>query len=95
MPLYAFRCDGCGPFDLRRGMDEYHLPAVCPTCGAPATRVLTAPNLYRTSPAYRRARGLEERSADAPQVVTRPPEGFGGRPLPGHRHDSPPWVLGH
>lgn len=77
-------------------MSAAEQPAACPSCDSPATRVITAPNLYRTAPWYRRARGIEERSAHEPEVVTRPSEGFAGRGLPSsHHHHAPPWVVSH
>jgi len=84
MPLYAFRCDTCGSFEVRRPFAQAHEPAFCPVCSAPGQRVLTPPGLYRTSPGLRRALALEERSAHEPEVVTRPPGGFPGRPFHVH-----------
>lgn len=84
MPLYAFRCDTCGPFDERRPIARAQDPAVCPTCSAPAPRLFTPPGLYRTSPGLRRALAIEERSGHEPEVVRRPPGGFPGRPF--HTH---------
>ena len=39
MPLYEFRCPQCGPFDLRRDMQDVADAAVCPSCDRPARRV--------------------------------------------------------
>lgn len=88
MPLYAFRCDTCGPFDVRRPFAEAHEPAYCPVCHALGERVLTPPRLYRTAPGLRRALAIEEQTAHEPAVVSRPPGGFPGRHLhpPGHHH---------
>jgi putative FmdB family regulatory protein len=67
MPLYAFDCAGCGPFELR-------LPAGaasrCPACGGEARRVFTPPGLARMGRPLRRALDMEERSAHEPAVVT-------------------------
>ena len=41
MPLYEFRCPQCGPFDLRRDMQDVADSAVCPSCDQPAQRVYT------------------------------------------------------
>lgn len=86
MPLYAFRCDHCGPFEERRPFARAHEPARCPVCDEVGHRVLTAPGLYRTSPGLRRALSAEEQSAHEPAVVTRPAGGFPGRPV--HLHGN-------
>jgi putative FmdB family regulatory protein len=79
MPLYEFEC--CGTFEARRPAGT--AAADCPVCGAPARRRFTSPGLALLSPGMRRARDREERSAHAPEVVSRP----AGRPLHlGHRH---------
>jgi putative FmdB family regulatory protein len=72
VPLYEFRCEGCGPFQEWRPTSKCSDPATCPQCHTHAVRVLTPPNLVRTSPAVRKARGLEEKSAHEPEVVVRP-----------------------
>jgi putative FmdB family regulatory protein len=45
MPLYDYRCTGCGDFRQARPMAESGAPGVCPVCGAPSERVITAPFL--------------------------------------------------
>ena len=32
MPLYEYRCPQCGPFDVRRTLEEASTPLSCPTC---------------------------------------------------------------
>jgi putative FmdB family regulatory protein len=91
VPLYAFMCDGCGPFDVDRPMAEASAAAACPTCGEEARRVFTPPGLALLARPMRRALDLEEKSAHEPEVVTEKR----GRPMP-HRHDAgPPWALAH
>ena len=91
MPVYEFRCAGCGPFDLQRPMGHADLPARCPACGGEARRVFTPPRVALMAQPVRRALDLEDRSAHEPDVVTQKH----GRPLP-HRHaPTPPWTLGH
>ena len=91
MPIYAFSCADCGPFELLRPMADASEPARCPGCGAEARRVFTPPGLALLARPVRRALDLEEKSAHEPDVTTEKR----GRPLP-HRHaPSPPWVLTH
>jgi len=67
MPLYAFDCPGCGPFDL---LTEVGAAGRCPGCGTEARRVFTPPGLALLARPMRRARDMEERSAHEPEVVT-------------------------
>lgn len=91
MPIYAFTCEDCGPFELFRPMAEAGAPARCPSCGTTARRVFTPPGLALLAAPMRRALHAEDKSAHEPDVVTQ----RRGRPLP-HRHEpSPPWVLSH
>jgi putative FmdB family regulatory protein len=95
MPIYAFDCGECGPFDVVRPVAEVALPAACPTCARAARRTYTPPALAHMPPPLRRAREREEKSAHEPDVVTRKE----GRPLP-HQHGRGaahpmPWVLSH
>jgi putative FmdB family regulatory protein len=45
MPIYDYRCAGCGPFREMRPMLASHLPQTCPACGEPAERSISAPFL--------------------------------------------------
>jgi putative FmdB family regulatory protein len=91
VPIYAFECAGCGPFELVRSMTEADSPGTCPACGVPARRVFTPPGLALLTRPLRRALDLEEKSAHEPSVVTEKR----GRPMP-HRHGpAPPWMLSH
>lgn len=91
MPIYAFTCAGCGPFDLMRPMGQADALACCPACGGEARRVFTPPGLALLARPVRRALEMEDRSAHEPDVVTHK----SGRALP-HRHaPTPPWTLGH
>jgi putative FmdB family regulatory protein len=91
MPVYAFTCAGCGPFDVVRPMAEAGTPVRCPGCGAEARRVFSPPGLALLARPVRLGLDMEERSAHEPQVMSEKR----GRPMP-HRHaPSPPWVVGH
>ena len=95
MPIYAFDCDACGPFELARRVEDAARPAACPTCASEGRRIFTPPGLALVPRPVRRAREREEKSAHEPDVVTHKQ----GRPLPhkhghGHRHPMP-WVMSH
>jgi putative FmdB family regulatory protein len=91
MPVYAFTCAGCGPFEVMRPMAEAGAPARCPGCGAGARRVFSPPGLAILARPVRLGLDMEERSTHEPEVVSEKR----GRPMP-HRHaPSPPWVVGH
>ena len=91
MPIYAFRCEACGAFDVLRPMVEASAPARCPSCGDEARRVFSPPGLTLLARPVRRALEREEKSAHEPDVVGE----RRGRPMP-HRHaPAPPWVLAH
>ncbi|MGB8702129.1 MAG: zinc ribbon domain-containing protein [Thermosynechococcaceae cyanobacterium] len=87
MPLYEFRCNTCGPFELWRAIAEASTPAECPTCQITARRIFSAPavnlsgalRFTRESPEPQRVK----RSVD-PDARTRP-RSHGGRP----------WMIGH
>jgi putative FmdB family regulatory protein len=89
MPLYAYRCAGCGPFDCRREVDQAALPLPCPTCASPARRLYTPPGVRsRSGPlagAGAAERSLVDRALTGEPTVTHRPS---GRRLMngGHRH---------
>jgi putative FmdB family regulatory protein len=81
MPLYEFVCEGCGGFEAWRPVSDPG--ATCPACAAPGRRVYSAFGVRRMGAPLRRALDCEERSAGAPEVVSRPGP---GRPLHTHSH---------
>ncbi len=91
MPIYAFTCAGCGPFDVVRRAALAGAPAACPACGTTARRVFTPPGLALLAKPLRGALEREEKSAHEPEVVRQKT----GRPRP-HKHKPTfPWVLSH
>lgn len=50
MPLYDYRCGSCGHFREFRPMTESAAARVCPICGVPAARLLSAPFLAGKGP---------------------------------------------
>ncbi|WP_164702068.1 FmdB family zinc ribbon protein [Modestobacter sp. KNN46-3] len=90
MPLYEFRCPGCGPFDLHREMRDAAAAASCPACDQPAQRRYRVgvgrPPAGALRDAGRADRARADRAHSGEPVVTGPPT---GRRLPGgtaHRH---------
>lgn len=71
MPRYHYLCPNCSEFAEWRPMREAGQPARCPTCGSIAPRAVSAPHLAVMDTSRRKARALEERSADQPGVVRR------------------------
>ena len=91
MPVYAFACAWCGPFELTRPMAQAAMPAQCPECGEEARRVFSPPGLALLARPMRRALDREEKSAHEPEVTSTKR----GRPLPHSHGPAPPWVLSH
>ena len=71
MPLYHYICGDCSEFTEWRPMSEAGQPVSCPHCGRSAPRAVSAPHLAVMDTSRRKARAIEERSADEPRVVRR------------------------
>lgn len=87
MPLYEFRCDACGEFEIWRSMAEASQPAHCPECETPARRIFSAPNVSLNS-------GSLSRYSKEPRVVKK-----SDREPSTPRHSSQaggrPWMVSH
>ncbi|NAZ85343.1 FmdB family zinc ribbon protein [Kineococcus indalonis] len=86
MATYVFRCPGCSVFEVVQPMSALRPTHTCPTCGAPAARVFTAPGLLSTPSPVHRALDRAAASAEAPQVVRSLPH---GAPPPRRRRWNP------
>ncbi len=86
MPLYEFRCDHCGVFDLWRTMAESDAPAECPDCKEAARRVFSPPMLLSGS------LRLKTESRD-PQLVKRDREPE--KPKAKSCNTGRPWMVTH
>ena len=91
MPIYAFTCGSCGPFEVTRGMAQSAAPISCPDCGGDARRVFTPPGVALLSKPVRGLLDLEQKSAHEPAVVSEKT----GRPRPHAHEPTPPWMLSH
>lgn len=90
MPLYEFRCPGCGPFDLRLDMRDAADAAACPSCTHPAPRRYTVAPGRPASGALRNAdradRARVDRARSGEPVITGHPSGRRVPRAGGHRH---------
>lgn len=86
MPLYDYHCDACGPFSAWTRMARAAEPADCPACATPARRVINAPFLNTMNSYNRTAHQRNEKSADAPMVMSRDQLGRTGGKSAGHAH---------
>lgn len=69
MPVYEFRCSGCGRFEAQHTMATVPESQPCPACSTESQRMIAAVGLSgANSP---RARAVEQaaRSATEPEVV--------------------------
>lgn len=89
MPVYEYRCPACGPFDLRRALEQATDPAPCPTCSTAARRAYTPPGTRsRRGPvagAGAADRALLDRARSGEPTVTSAPAGA-RLPWRPHRH---------
>ena len=89
MPLYEFRCQSCGPFDLRRDMQDAADTAGCPGCARPARRIYSVSSVRHSSGSLRDATKTErariDRARGGEPVITGPPSGR-RFPRPAHHH---------
>ncbi|HEY3901220.1 MAG TPA: FmdB family zinc ribbon protein [Chthoniobacter sp.] len=70
MPVYEYECEDCGEFSESRVIAERNHPALCPTCGGPAPRNISAPFLAVMSPVQRMAATRNERSQHEPRMTS-------------------------
>ncbi|PVZ05360.1 FmdB family zinc ribbon protein [Actinomycetospora cinnamomea] len=73
MALYAYRCGEDGPVDVVRPLGTAPPVISCPTCGADAPRVFTAPMLGLADRSRVAAIDRAEASRTQPAVVSAPP----------------------
>ncbi len=90
MATYQYRCGQHGDVEITEAMGSAPASVTCPTCGAEARRVFSAPMLSFKSPESRELHGAIERaekSRDEPDVVT-------SLPAKGRRKRTPtaPWT---
>ena len=84
MAVYVYRCIEHGTTEESRPIGTAGAAVPCPTCGAAAARVYTAPRLSLGSPARRALIDRTERTRDEPDVVSAPPPRPGGPAVARH-----------
>ncbi|WP_340151489.1 zinc ribbon domain-containing protein [uncultured Sneathiella sp.] len=109
MPIYRYSCENCGPFDDMAHISDYAKPGCCPTCGANAPRMMSAPRLAIMEAGTRHAHATNEKSAHEPKKSSHGPGcgccGGGGKKINSgtlHRPDGSksfpakrPWMISH
>jgi len=80
VPVYRFRCRTCGTFDADHPMATVPDAGPCPSCGASARRIITAPALGRGGSTAMRLIDATSATADTPAVVSGVAPGRSTRP---------------
>src|SRR5215467_8572052 len=85
MPIYEYRCDQHGVFEIIRPLSMARESATCLVCGSEARRVFSVP-MVRTGSrtALLAAMDHSEKSRDEPEVVTSVPSTGTRRRTPVH-----------
>lgn len=73
LATYSYRCRAHGAFDVQRPIGTAAGASGCPTCGGYAARVYSPPMLAHVSRALTEALDSDERSREAPAVLSAPP----------------------
>ncbi len=68
MPLYEYKCEDHGSFEIMLTLSERKGSIECPTCHSLSKRVFTMPSLRGMSPSLMEAHERNERSRQAPHV---------------------------
>lgn len=83
MAAYSYRCSDEGEvFDLSAPIGTASAQELCPVCGAPASRLISAPMLSLAPTAFVRELDRAAQTADHPDVVTSLPPPSRRRPRP-------------
>ncbi|WP_424808124.1 FmdB family zinc ribbon protein [Rhodococcus sp. 27YEA15] len=69
MPLYEFRCTGCGPAERSFAMADVPSSIRCPGCGLESRRAVSPPRLSHGASAAMGLLDSTARSAHEPAVV--------------------------
>lgn len=89
MPLYEFKCDDCGKFELWRSMAESSHPAYCPSCQTLGKRIFSPPAVNLSSSLPLRKISTE------PELVTKKRDREPTSPKFQTPSCGRPWMLNH
>ncbi|AWI27423.1 FmdB family zinc ribbon protein [Streptomyces tirandamycinicus] len=85
MATYEYLCSRCGPFDVKLAIGTAPTSHGCPVCTGTARRVYSSPGLALTSHTVAALHERDERSREAPAVVSEVPP---GRSVPRRPHPA-------
>ncbi len=91
MPLYEFRCEGCGPFEQWRTLAEAGTLMLCPTCQAIGKRVFSPPSVNLNSGSLQ----LQGGEAKEPRQVKRSQDKEFVTPKYRQQPQGRPWMISH
>ena len=97
MPLFEFQCRTCGSFEEFISLESYESKVNCPSCKKNSYRVYNSPNVYKTSPSFIKAKGINEKNQESPVVKTINQKNHSEHNHShSHHHTShTPWMVGH
>ncbi|MDI9917040.1 zinc ribbon domain-containing protein [Rhodococcus sp. IEGM 1379] len=82
MPLYEFRCTGCGPVERSFAMAEVPASIVCSRCNGESRRMVSSPRLSHVSSTAMGLLDSTARSAHEPAAVSGSVPGTRRSPTP-------------
>lgn len=80
MAIYEYECRRCGRFDVQLAIGTAPNAYECPECADNARRVYSSPGLAVTSPILGALHEQEEKTREAPAVVSEVPAAHRGAP---------------
>ncbi|MEL6383348.1 MAG: zinc ribbon domain-containing protein [Cyanobacteria bacterium J06626_18] len=90
MPLYDYRCETCGDFEVWRKLVELKIPMVCPSCDAGVKRIFSVPNVNLNSGYFPAA----SKPSSKPRLVKRKSR-EASQPKSQASKCNRPWMIGH
>jgi putative FmdB family regulatory protein len=91
MPLYEYRCDDCGEFEVWRSLVEYNAPMHCPECETVAVKIFSAPNVNLNSGSLSK---ISQSNNSEPRLFKQEPK-EPTKPRYQNSTSSRPWMISH
>jgi len=85
MPLYEYKCESHGAFEVILTLSERDGVVCCPVCSSESRKLITAPALRNMAPSMMNAHERNERSRQAPHVCS---SGCGHNHKPKKQHNN-------